>query len=440
MKPPPFEYRVAESVEAAVAMLAEAGDEAKVLAGGQSLVPMLNFRLLRPAILVDINRIAGLADIEEQADEIRVGALTRHHQLETSPVIATHLPVLSAAMTHVAHLAIRNRGTIGGSLTHADPAAELPMMALLLDATISVTSPKARRTVAAGDFFLGALSVALEADELVTEVTFPKLPPNTGWGFEEVSRRQGDFALTAVGAALTVSDGTIAEARIAVAGAHECAVRAGEAEALLKGRALEPKLLDAACDAARACVAPNTDLHASADYRRHLVGVLTAQGAHRCVGPCMTTIRMTVNGTAYERAVEPRLLLVDFLRGTLGLTGTHVGCEHGVCGACTVLVDGDSMRSCLLFAVQLDGCTIETVESLGTLTNLSPLQEAFREHHALQCGFCTPGMLMTATDLLRKYPLATDEQIREGLSGNLCRCTGYEHIVKAIRAVVGNAR
>jgi aerobic carbon-monoxide dehydrogenase small subunit len=148
------------------------------------------------------------------------------------------------------------------------------------------------------------------------------------------------------------------------------------------------------------------------------------------------TIRVTVNGTLYERMVEPRLLLSDFLRHTLGLTGTHVGCEHGVCGACTVLVDGDSMRSCLMFAVQLDGCRIETVESLGTLTQLNPLQEAFREHHALQCGFCTPGMLMTATDLLRKYPLATDDEIREGLSGNLCRCTGYEHIVRAIRAVV----
>ena len=134
--------------------------------------------------------------------------------------------------------------------------------------------------------------------------------------------------------------------------------------------------------------------------------------------------------------MPPRRLLSDALRHDLGLTGTHVGCEHGVCGACTVLVDGDSMRACLLFAVQLDGCKIETVESLGTLNNLSPLQEAFREHHALQCGFCTPGMLMTAADLLRKYPLATDEQIRAGLSGNLCRCTGYEHIVAAVRAAV----
>jgi aerobic-type carbon monoxide dehydrogenase small subunit (CoxS/CutS family) len=151
-------------------------------------------------------------------------------------------------------------------------------------------------------------------------------------------------------------------------------------------------------------------------------------------------IKVTVNGVAYERSVEPRLLLADFLRHTLGLTGTHVGCEHGVCGACTVLVDGDSMRSCLLFAVQADGAHVETVESLGTIGHLNALQEAFHEHHALQCGFCTPGMLMTATDLMRKYPLVSEADIREGLSGNLCRCTGYEHIVRAVRAAVARAR
>jgi len=277
MKPPPFEYCVAESVEAAVAALAEAGGEAKVLAGGQSLVPMLNFRLLRPSVLVDINRIPGLSHIKDDVDVVRVGALTRHHQLETSPVITAHLPVLRAAMAHVAHLAVRNRGTIGGSLTHADPAAELPMMALLLDATIAIASPQGQRTAAARDFFLGALSVALEADELVTEIVFPKLPPGTGWGFEEVSRRHGDFALAAVGVTLTKTDGKIAETRIAIAGADEKAVRADEAEALLKGKALEPKLRDAACEAARARVNPNTDLHASADYRRHLVGALTGK-------------------------------------------------------------------------------------------------------------------------------------------------------------------
>ena len=149
---------------------------------------------------------------------------------------------------------------------------------------------------------------------------------------------------------------------------------------------------------------------------------------------------IAVNGVTYERTVESRLLLADFLRHTLGQTGTHIGCEHGVCGACTVMLDGDSVRSCLMFAVQANGCRVETVESLGSTDRLSPLQEAFREHHALQCGFCTPGMLMTCIDALKKYPLTTDDEIREVLSGNLCRCTGYEHIVKAIKAVRDQSR
>jgi len=149
----------------------------------------------------------------------------------------------------------------------------------------------------------------------------------------------------------------------------------------------------------------------------------------------MSDVSVTVNGTRYDvSSVEPRMLLSDFLRDTLGLTGTHVGCEHGVCGACTVLVNGDSVRSCLMLAVQANGAEVVTVEGLGSPEQLNVLQSQFREHHGLQCGFCTPGMLMTGEDLLRKYPLATDEEIREGLSGNLCRCTGYQNIVAAIRS------
>jgi carbon-monoxide dehydrogenase small subunit len=145
---------------------------------------------------------------------------------------------------------------------------------------------------------------------------------------------------------------------------------------------------------------------------------------------------MIVNGHVVEEQVEPRLLLSDFLRHTLGLTGTHVGCEHGVCGACTVMVDGDSMRSCLMLAVQANGAEVRTVESMGTVEALSPLQDAFREKHGLQCGFCTPGMLATCADALQKYPLSTDEEIRDVLSGNLCRCTGYQGIVEAVRLCV----
>jgi aerobic carbon-monoxide dehydrogenase small subunit len=151
----------------------------------------------------------------------------------------------------------------------------------------------------------------------------------------------------------------------------------------------------------------------------------------------MTTkisVTVIVNAVPQSAEVEPRLLLADFLRENLDLTGTHVGCEHGICGACTVLMNGDSVRSCLTFAVQADGAKVETVESLGSIDALGPLQEAFRENHALQCGFCTPGMLMTATDMLRKYPLETDDDIRDGLSGNICRCTGYQNIVAAVRS------
>lgn len=144
-------------------------------------------------------------------------------------------------------------------------------------------------------------------------------------------------------------------------------------------------------------------------------------------------VNLTVNGVRYRRRVEARMLLVDFLRHELGLTGTHVGCEHGVCGACTILLDGSSVRSCLMFAVQADGCELRTVEGLGSMEQMNVLQQAFHECHALQCGFCTPGMLMTSTDLLQKYPLATDDEIRDGLSGNICRCTGYVHIVQAVR-------
>jgi len=145
------------------------------------------------------------------------------------------------------------------------------------------------------------------------------------------------------------------------------------------------------------------------------------------------TVSVTVNGTQYERTVEPRLLLSDFLRHELGLTGTHVGCEHGVCGACTIMFDGEPVRSCLMFAVQANGHEITTVEGLGTMDSLHPLQEAFREAHAVQCGFCTPGFLMTLVPFLEENPNPNEEEIREALSGNLCRCTGYQHIVDAVK-------
>lgn len=275
MKPSQFEYVRANSIKQAIAALAAGAGDAKILAGGQSLVPMLNFRLLSPSVLIDINRIPGLDRIEEgPGGALRIGALTRHRALETSAVVKRLFPVISEAMTHVAHLAIRNRGTTGGSLTHADPAAELPMLAVLLDAEITTASPAGGRSIKARDFFVAALTSAAAQDEIVVRIDLPALPPKTGWAFEEFSRRPGDFALAAVAVLLSASAGRVTQSRIAMMGVGETPMRATGAEALLGGQACDEGLIDKAVEAVRASVEPNTDLHASADYRRHLVGVL----------------------------------------------------------------------------------------------------------------------------------------------------------------------
>jgi CO/xanthine dehydrogenase FAD-binding subunit len=287
MKPPAFAYRCPGNLDEAVALLAEHAGDAKILAGGQSLVPLLNFRVLRPAVLIDINRLGELDFVDKHDGGLRVGALTRHHTLETSPLVSERFPVVAAAMAHVAHLAIRNRGTIGGSLAHADPAAELPLLALLLDAEIHATGSAGTRRLAAADFFLGPLATALGDDEVVTDIVLPALPVRTGWAFEEVAQRHGDFAMTAVAATVSLSDGVISQVRLAVGGVDETPLRLRAVEAPLVGQHLSPGIIEAASMQARAAVTPGTDLRASADFRRHLVGALTeralATAWHRAV-------------------------------------------------------------------------------------------------------------------------------------------------------------
>jgi carbon-monoxide dehydrogenase medium subunit len=271
VKPAPFDYVRASSVEEAVAALAASNGDAKVLAGGQSLVPMLNFRVVDAPLFVDINGIEGLDRIEEKEDGgLRIGALTRHFALETSVSVRDRFPVLHEAMKHVAHLAIRNRGTIGGSLSHADPAAELPMMAVLLDAKIVAAGPDGEREISAGDFFTAPLTTVLAPDEIVVAVDLPGLPAATGWGFEEFAQRRGDFAVAGVAALVTREGGTVTNTRIALMGLHDTPVRARSAEAAFGESGIE-----AAAVAARQDADPMNDLHGSADYRRHLAEALT---------------------------------------------------------------------------------------------------------------------------------------------------------------------
>ena len=278
MKPAPFDYVAARDLGHALEALSAAGPNAKVLAGGQSLLPMLNFRLVKPSVLIDINGVRGLDGVEDRGDHLHVGALVRHRTTASSPLIRRRLPVLSAAMAHVAHMTVRNRGSFAGSLCHADPAAELPMLALLLDATLRIASRRGERRVRAVDFFVSALTTALQPDEIVTAVELPVHTDRQGWGFEDDARRQGDFALAAVGVTFQQQgDGRARRVRIAMMGVGDTPLRAAAAEARLEGTEIDDRAIDEAVAEVRAAAAPNGDLHASADYRRHLVGVLAGR-------------------------------------------------------------------------------------------------------------------------------------------------------------------
>ncbi|MQA82052.1 MAG: xanthine dehydrogenase family protein subunit M [Streptosporangiales bacterium] len=278
MKPVDFDLHRPDTLDEALALLAEYGDDGKALAGGQSLLPLLNFRLARPEHLVDLGGIAGLAELHRTAVGLRVGATVRQATAERSPGVARHCPLLAAALPQIAHPPIRNRGTIGGSLAHADPAAELPSVATALDAVFVAASVRGEREIAAADFFRTHLVSALESDELVTEIRFPAASPGTAATFEEVARRRGDFALVGAAVQLTLDDSVVVDARVCFSGVAEVPYRCTAVEELLRGRAVDASLLAQVTEAARDELAPPGDLHATADYRRHVAGTLLARG------------------------------------------------------------------------------------------------------------------------------------------------------------------
>ncbi len=274
MKPVPFNYLCAYSLEEALIHLRNAED-AKVIAGGQSLMPMLNFRVVQPSLLVDIGKLVELDFIKEDGQDILIGALTRHNTVAQSDLVIDHLPIMHEALKHVAHLAVRNRGTIGGSLSHADPAAEYPMLSLLLDAFIICESVDGKREISANEFFVGSLSTVIADDEILTQIRFPKIKASTGWAFEEFAQRDGDFALAAVGILVDKdSENHISNLRVGMMGVGETPLRLTSLEEELNGHAYSDQLLEEAVASLSSLLLPNTDLHASEEYRLHLAGQL----------------------------------------------------------------------------------------------------------------------------------------------------------------------
>lgn len=285
MKPAPFEYHAPTSLEQALDLMSRRAGEAKILAGGQSLVPAMNFRIVQPGLLIDLNRIGELSYIRDEGNVIRVGAMARERHLEFDASIEKRIPLLHEAAPFIAHPQIRNRGTIGGSIVHADPAAELPVLMLALGARLKAKNVSAERWIEAKDFFVGMFTTALEPDEILVEVELPFMPPRTGWSFMEVAPRAGDYALMGVAALVTLDEaGKCQQAKLVYLNAGEGPVEAKEAENLLQGESLTDTLIsDAAALVSEKEINPFGNVHASAEFQRHLAKVLTKRTLQQAI-------------------------------------------------------------------------------------------------------------------------------------------------------------
>ena len=281
MKPAAFDYYAPTTVDDVMALLKRHGSDARLLAGGQTLLPMMNFRLAAPEVIIDLNRIPELGFIREAGGQVHIGAMTRQRALEFSPVIAKDLPLLHEAIKMVGHLPTRSRGTIGGSLANADSAAEIPMILQVLEGEVLVRGPDGERTIPTAELILDAMTTSLAESEMLAEARFQVMPQGALFAVEEFSRRRGDFAIAAVAAMLVVKDGLCEKARIATAGVSSFSSRLRAAEEILEGRALDADAIRKASEAAGASIEPVSDRNASEEYRRHLTRVLTTRVLNR---------------------------------------------------------------------------------------------------------------------------------------------------------------
>jgi carbon-monoxide dehydrogenase medium subunit len=287
LKPAPFDYLAPQTIEEALAALRETSSDARLLAGGQSLMPLLNLRLTKPKILIDLNGIAALEGIQESAGNLSLGAMTRQSKVERSSLVQLKCPILVAALRQVGHVAIRHRGTIGGSLVHADPAAELPAVALALDAKFEVVRDGVKRTIAAEEFFIDYLTTALGSDEILEKVIFPVLQPFSGYAVEEITRRHGDFAIAGVVAVVTLDDAArMDETRIAFFGVAPTAIRARPVEAALRGQTPDAAVIRDAAALLDDLLDPPSDVHGSSAYRKHVSTILAVRALTRAVQQC----------------------------------------------------------------------------------------------------------------------------------------------------------
>lgn len=465
-------YYTVTNLDDAVRLLREHKERARIMAGGTDLIVELQNKARTPAVLIDVTRVGGLDDIRLGHDGlIHIGPTATHTQAAASPLIQEHALPLAQACWGVGAPALRNRGTIIGNLVTASPANDTITALRVLRASLILRSERGQRIVPLSDFYTGVRRTVMESDEMVVDLTFAPLNENQRGIYLKLGlRRVLAIAVTNVAIVLTL-DGSknVTGARIALGSVAPTIIRASEAEASLKGAPLMTERIAEAAKRAAQAARPIDDVRGSAWFRTEEVIALVQRGleaiqagetrlglpepdamvrlwgkakrppklcgptiAHRTRGD--EPIQCVVNGENVSVQGANGKTLLRMLREDLGLTGAKPGCEEGECGACTVWLDGIAALACLTPAPRAHGARITTIEGLSKGGQLHPVQEAFIKEDAVQCGYCTPGFVMSAAKLLEEIPHPTREQIKTALSGNLCRCTGYYKIIRAVEA------
>ncbi|MCC7208836.1 MAG: FAD binding domain-containing protein [Anaerolineae bacterium] len=463
-------YFSVASVDEALQLLAEHGARARIVAGATDLIIELE-RKIRPGVdtLIDVSRVSGLDGIAMHDGRIRIGPLVTHNHLVGSPIIREHAFPLARAAWDVGAPQIRNRGTVAGNLITASPANDTIPPLWALGAAVTLRSLSGgERTLSLPDFYTGLRKTAMRPDEMLTAIEFPALAANERGAFLKLALRRAQ-AISVVNAAVVLgfdpNGERVTRAVITLGSVAPTIVRAQAAEAFLIGKALSDETIREAARLALGAATPIGDVRATAEYRSAMIGVLVARalrslrdrterdgfpddpamlwGPHQAhVTPDVALpgtlrhdgqpIETTINGTRHTISGATHKTLLRMLREDAHLPGTKEGCAEGECGACTVFLDGVAVMACMVPAPRAHGAHIVTVEGVAQDGQLHPVQQAFVETGAVQCGYCTPGFVMSGVKLLEEHAAPTAEQVEQSITGNLCRCTGYYRIVQAI--------
>ena len=463
-----FEYLEPGSLEKAISLMNEYGDHAQVLAGGTDLIVQMKMERIAPDYVINISRVPELDGIV-QDDSLQIGALATIRTVRNAPQIQAEYTALSEACAAFGSTQIQMMGTIGGNVCNGSPASDTVSALMAFDAQLVLAGPDGERNVSVEEFLVGPGKTSLQKGELLVSATLPTpTGGKVGSAFIKVSRVEADLAKVSVAAVLVREGDRIVGCRLAFGAVGPTVLRTRRAEVVLIGQPFSAELALEAGQVASEEITPINDVRSTAWYRREVVKAIThdvlqlawkrageqksrgaeeqrGKGDGETRGQAETRntqhvtrnanheIELTVNGVRHRLPVKPNELLLNVLRERLELTGSKYGCGIGECGACTVMLNGKPTFSCLVLAIAADGSEVVTVEGLASPDGeLDPLQDAFIEHAAFQCGYCTPGMLMTSKSLLQEIPSPTEDEIRDYLKGNRCRCTGYTSIVRAV--------